>query len=80
MHRHECPICGTIWEHGGDCCFSKEAHQCPTQGCEGVQYWHYLGDNSPVFVQNCARAEQVYGVRYEVKEVIILIPPQKNKV
>lgn len=40
LHKHKCPGCGHIWEHGSENRGNKEAHQCPT-GCGNESWWHH---------------------------------------
>lgn len=65
-HRHQCPICKTVWEHGDNCREApretfEEAHQCPKAGCEGVQRWKYHGNKKARFAAGpvCMKAVAV---------------------
>lgn len=40
-HKHQCPACGCIWEHGDDCVDSESAHTCPR--CGERQWFKYNG-------------------------------------
>lgn len=31
-HKHKCPKCGKVWEHGSDCRGNEQAHECPKCG------------------------------------------------
>ena len=42
-HKHQCPDCGTVWEHSDFCAGSDEAHSCPKDGCGGVSWRKYDG-------------------------------------
>jgi predicted nucleic acid-binding Zn-ribbon protein len=44
LHRHKCPKCGVVWQHGDECLGSNEAHTCPTYGCGTIEKWIYRGD------------------------------------
>lgn len=44
MHRHQCPDCGTVWEHSDDNSGIKFAHTCPGCGCYKPGAW-FLSDS-----------------------------------
>lgn len=56
MHKHRCPKCATVWEHGSECAGVDAAHQCPLPGCKGesftIFFEHELGPAE--FSQSCA--------------------------
>ena len=39
-HRHKCPKCNTIWEHGGLAVLVYRAHNCPNCGTEERYIYH----------------------------------------
>jgi len=45
FHRHECPNCGTIWEHSDAWWDIDKTHHCPT--CSREQLYKYNGPKSP---------------------------------
>lgn len=42
-HKHKCPQCGTIWEHGSGCKGDSDKHRCPQ--CNTLQWKTY--DDGP---------------------------------
>ncbi len=45
-HRHKCPVCGTVWEHGEECGAVPGAHTCPKPGCTGSTRIKYMEETS----------------------------------
>lgn len=52
-HKHQCPKCMRVWEHGDHCGGCNVSHICPTVGCNGVQFRQYGGNTAPTFMQSC---------------------------
>jgi hypothetical protein len=69
-HRHQCGICGVVWEHPDSTILAEKevfekAHRCP-EGCEGRWTVHYLDDDEEDAFFCTMRAkfrERLFGVR-----------------
>lgn len=49
-HRHECGVCGCVWEHSDDERGVDAAHHCPECGPDaGTHGWWYHGDKAPQY-------------------------------
>jgi predicted nucleic acid-binding Zn-ribbon protein len=45
LHKHKCPECGYIWEHGEECGGNEAAHTCSQCGCNVFACWvRYEGE------------------------------------
>lgn len=53
MHKHKCPSCRCVWEHGDECGGNEIAHRCPQCGTE--QFVKYGGVLTSGFLQMCSR-------------------------
>src|SRR4051812_15049713 len=52
-HKHECPDCGTVWEHPNTRAGDDDAHTCPS--CKVMMphpWYHYDGDAVPVYKES----------------------------
>jgi predicted nucleic acid-binding Zn-ribbon protein len=41
MHKHRCPRCAAVWQHGDDCIDMILAHSCPI--CGSGSWWKFWG-------------------------------------
>jgi predicted nucleic acid-binding Zn-ribbon protein len=70
-HKHQCPACGTVWEHGDNCSFVgldstfEQAHSCPE--CGTFQNVKYFGPADPDHVGECVLGSEE---RYENHAVV----------
>lgn len=53
FHRHKCPDCNCVWEHGGAAVWDDAAHLCPKCGEEQLLY--YRGSIAPTFTAPVGR-------------------------
>jgi predicted RNA-binding Zn-ribbon protein involved in translation (DUF1610 family) len=57
QHKHRCPSCGTVWEHGNNCAMEShdvyvQSHTCPQCGKAGI-IQKYHGDAEANMTQVC---------------------------